>query len=381
MQRANFDRQTRNSGVELLKVIGIILVIVSHVVNTVSGIEAYSPYQDYIVDIGLATANIQILVLNMLRYSASIGNTIFFVCSAWYLLDSSKIKGRKILQMLMDVWIISVVFLIVVYVFRGGDIGIKLLIREIFPTTFGNNWYITCYLLFYPIHPFLNTVIYKIGKSTLLKATLVMLFLYVGMNYLYQGLFNSSALILWITIYFAIAYMKLYLADMSNDIKLNICVFMTGFLGNCGIAVLTNILGLHMSFFSDKLLYWNTNCSPFILLMVIGSFNIARNMDFKNKAINYVSGLSMLIYIIHENLLLRAYYRPMMWQYVYVNFGYDLILPWTFVIALIVFLFGLISSIVYKCTLQKLVTRAGDALYPKLCSGYGRIEKIVFKLH
>lgn len=375
------NKNTRNSSIELLKIIGVILIVINHVVQTLSSKNTNIPYHDYVVNLRLATTNIQYLILSMLRYSGALGNTIFFVCSAWYLLDNNKINKRKILQMLMDIWIISIVILIVVYVLRNGHIKVGMIREQILPTTFGNNWYMTCYLLFYPIHPFLNIIINKVEKSTLLKTTLVMLFLYMGINYLHKGHFYTSRLILWIVIYFAIAYMKLYLVDISNNFKLNVCIFLTGFIGNYGLIVLTNILGLHMNFFSNKLLHWNSNGSPFILLMAVGLFNIARNIHIESKAINYVSSLSLLIYIIHENMLLRRYYRPMLWQYVYVNMGYDFILLWTLVISLIVFLFGLVASMAYRHTIQKFVTRVGDMLYPKLCNGYSHIEKILFKLH
>lgn len=372
---------TRNSSIELLKVIGILLIVMSHVVQTLSGTNTDVSFQDYMVNVRLATTNIQYLILSMMHYGGFFGNTIFFVCSAWYLLDDRKMNKRKILQMLMDIWVISIIILVVVYILRSGHISATMIIRQIFPTTFTNNWYMTCYLLFYPIYPFLNLIIYKVEKSTLLKTTLVMLFLYMGINYLQGEHFFTSHLIVWIVLYFVIAYMKLYIVDMSNNFKLNVCILIIGLVGNYGIIVLTNILGLHMSIFSGELLHWNRNCSPFILLIVIGLFNIARNIHFDNKAINYVSRLSLFIYIIHENMLLRTYYRPMMWQYVYANIGYDYILLWAFVITLIIFLFGLLSSIVYKCTVQKVVTRIGDKLYPKLCSGYGYIEKILFHLH
>ncbi len=373
------EKNTRNSSIELLKIIGILLIVISHVVQTLHESNIYIDYKDYIINLCLATKNIQYLILSMLQYSGTIGNTIFFVCSAYFLLDSKKSNKRKILQMLMDIWIISVIIFIPVYILRRGDIGIKMIIHQLFPTLFGNNWYMTCYLLFYSIYPFLNIIIEKVNKLTLFRITLIMLFLYFGINFLHTGYFYISDFILWIGIYFTIAYMKLYLVDISNNIKLNIIIVLIGFIINYTIIGVTNILGLHFSFFSDKLFRWNRN-NPFILMMVIGFFNIVRNINFKNNIINYLSKLSMLIYIIHENMLLRIYYRPMLWEYVYVNYGYRYILVWTFILVIIVFLFGLILSIIYKCTIQKLVIKIGDILYPKLKSRYYKIENLLLKL-
>lgn len=372
-------KNTRNSSIELIKVIAIILIVISHVVQTLSDTNNYRPYQDYVVNLRMATTNIQFLILSILRYSGAIGNTIFFMCSAWYLLDSTKVNKRKILQMLMDIWCISVIFLIIVSAIRG-NIGFRMSFEQLFPTFYGNNWYMTCYLLFYPIHPYLNMIISNLKQETLLKLTMGMLILYFGLCFWQPGYLFENNLILWIVIYFTVAYIKYYLVDISNNRKINICLFLVGFIGNCGMILITNVCGLHIVSLNDRLLYWNTNGNPFILLMAIGLLNIARNVKIESKIINYVSQLSMLIYIIHENVLLRTYYRPMLWQYVYENIGYRYILFWTFCIVLIVFLFGLISSIVYKYTVQKCVIKIGDILYPLLARGYNRIEERLLRL-
>lgn len=371
----------RKSGIELLKIFGIILVVISHVIQTLHSSNSYISSTDYIVNLSVATTNVQHLILALLRYSGMLGNTIFFVCSAWFLLDSNKVNKKKLLQMLMDVWVISVSILIAVFIIRRGNISFKLLVEQLFPTTYENNWYITCYMLFYAVHPLLNSLLHDMPQKTLLKTTLVLIHLYVFINFVLPGQFFSSSIVLWITIYFAIAYIKFYLADLSNNTKLNLIMLGIGFAGNIGIVLLTNFLGLRIAPMRTWILRWNLNCSPFLILIAISLLNIARNVHFKNKAVNYISGLSLLIYVIHENELLRTYYRPMMWSYIYNRFGYDYILLWTLIMVLLVFSFGLIMGILYKCTIQKIVTRLRDRLYPVLQRLYRKIETRIFKLH
>ena len=371
----------RNSSIELLKVVGIILIVISHVVQTLHSNNDYVIANDYILDISMATRNIQQLILTILRYSGVLGNSIFFICSAWFLLDNDKVDKKKILHMLIDVWVISITILIAVYTIRSGNLEIKLIIQQILPTTFENNWYITCYLLFYPLHPFLNWLIKSMEQKTLLKSTLTLLFLYVCVNYVLPGHFFSSRIILWITIYFAIAYMKYYLVDLSSDVRFNILLVGIGFVGNIGIVCLTNFLGLRFEIFSDKLLRWNSNYSPFLLLMAVSMFNVARSIRFENNIVNYISSLSLLIYIFHENLLLRTFYRPQMWDYVYKHFGYEHILIWTFLLVVLVFSFGLITSIIYRNTMEKIVTIICDWLYPILQKIYKKIESTIMRFH
>lgn len=375
------SRKYRKSSIELLKIVGILLIVISHVVETLHVSNNYIAMNDFILDISTATTNIQYLILAIFQYSGSLGNSIFFVCSAWFLLDSDKSDAKKILHMLMDVWTVSIIILIVVYVIKCGAVPLELVIRQIFPTTFENNWYITCYLLFYPLHTFLNLIIKKIDQKTLLKITLVMLGLYVGVNFIISGSFFWSKLVLWVALYFAIAYMKYYLADIANKVSFNILVLGISCVGLIGLVCLTNFLGLHIEIFSLSLLKWKSNCNPFLILIAISMLNIARNVHFESKIVNYVSSLSLLIYIFHENQLLKIFYRPQMWSFVYHQFGYDYILIWMFILVVIVFLFGLIASIVYKHTIGKIVSIVCNRSFPALQRMYRKIEENILKLH
>ena len=93
IQEINETRKpTRNSGIELVKVIAILLIVCSHVVQTLGGGNS-----DYTIDLSTATTDWVRLLITMFRYSGALGNTLFFVCSAWFLLDSKQVSGQKIM--------------------------------------------------------------------------------------------------------------------------------------------------------------------------------------------------------------------------------------------------------------------------------------------
>ena len=104
----------RNSSIELLKIFGIFLIVINHVIQTLHEPNSNFVNNDYILNLDMATTNIQQLILSILRYSGSMGNMIFFICSAWFLLDNDKTNKKKLLQILMDVWVASVIILVVV---------------------------------------------------------------------------------------------------------------------------------------------------------------------------------------------------------------------------------------------------------------------------
>lgn len=371
----NIDRQTRDSGIELLKIFAIFVIVINHTVQSLTN-EAYNiPNNGFVIDISRATTNIQCILLLIFRHFGVLGNSVFFICSAWFLLKSKNWNKKKWLFMVIEIWVVSIVIFIITYIILHGNISIGIIISSLFPTTFGNNWYMTCYLLFYPIHPILNSIVNMMNRRQLFRSTLVMVFLYVFMNFINCSWFFSSAIILWITIYFAIAYMQKYLMSFVDNIRENIILFIIGVIGFIGIILITDICGLYSQVLSDKVMRWVNNCTPFLLAMSIAMFNIARNIHFKNRFINYISKLSLLIYIIHENIILRTYFRPAMWNYVYKRFGYSDVIQWVFIISFIIFIFGILCSILYVLTLQRFVNKVSGKLYEVVRIKYLLFEK------
>lgn len=371
----NIDRQTRDSGIELLKIFAIFVIVINHTVQSLTN-EAYNiPNNGFVIDISRATTNIQCILLQIFRHFGVLGNSVFFICSAWFLLKSKNWNKKKWLFMVIEIWVVSIVIFIITYIILHGNISIGIIISSLFPTTFGNNWYMTCYLLFYPIHPILNSIVNMMNQRQLFRSTLVMVFLYVFMNFINCSWLFSSAIILWITIYFAIAYMQKYLMSFVDNIRENIILFIIGVIGFIGIILITDICGLYSQVLSDKVMRWVNNCNPFLLAMSIAMFNIARNIHFKNRFINYISKLSLLIYIIHENIILRTYFRPAMWNYVYKRFGYSDVIQWVFIISFIIFIFGILCSILYVLTLQRFVNKVSGKLYEVVRIKYLLFEK------
>lgn len=380
-ERIDAQKTTRESGIELLKIIAIFLIVISHVVRTLCAGNSYISYQDYVLDLSAASTNLQYFLLVLFRHFGVLGNTVFFVSSAWFLLGSSQFKKRKWLFMLIEIWVISVIILIVTYIITGGNISGRVILKSLFPTLFAFNWYLTCYLLFYPIHPLLNTVIRSLDKRHLFRISAALFTLYCVFGFIDGSWFFPSLIILWITFYFVMAYIQLYLVDFSNDLKKNGLLFLIGLIGFVGLPALTNFLGLRISFLRNQMLRWSTNCNPFLIAMAIAMFNIARNIHFRSGAVNYIAGLSMLIYIIHENIILSNYFRPYIINAIYTKYGYDHIVLWVLFLSVGILLFGIVCSVLYDKTLRKLVRKLCDWLYPIIRKGYLLIEKCLLEFH
>lgn len=371
----------RNSGIELLKIIGILLIVISHVTQTIgSDFSSILGFNDYYVNLGQATSSMQTFFLIILRYSGTLGNTIFFVCSSWFLVEKKETNINKIWKMLLDVFVISIIWLFAMLIFyKPSDIGMKLIIKSIFPTFFQNNWYITNYILFCFIAPFLNIIIERIDQKMHLSIAIILFVCYLFFAFIYTFP-GDSYLSTWICIYFVISYFKLYCQKFCLSKKINISLICIGFIGTIMLISITNFVGLKIDFFSSKVLHWNKNNNFLNIFLAFGALNIFSKINKKSKIINYVSSLSMLIYIIHENILFRTIIRPRIWQYIYINFGYNYVLGWTCIYVATLFIASMIIAIVYKLSLQRLVYKFSDWSLRFIKSVYNYFYSLIFRL-
>ena len=94
----NKVKTPRKSGIELLKIIGMLLIVIYHVYCTVSGVHvSVEGLTDYVIKIE-STTNFSNIILRILSTFGPLGNAIFFACSAWFLLDKETSNKKKIIK-------------------------------------------------------------------------------------------------------------------------------------------------------------------------------------------------------------------------------------------------------------------------------------------
>ena len=102
-----------------------------------------------------------------------------------------------------------------------------------------------------------------------------------------------------------------------------------------------------------------------------GLFNLLRARPFVNARVNRCASLMLLVYLIHENLMLRAYIRPAVWDWVWATYGYSMLFGWIALFTVVLFVGALVCAFLYRGTLGKLVERLEpwvERLVRKVCS-------------
>lgn len=213
----------RQSGIELLKIIAMFLIVISHCAQSMIGSENFILSN---INIEQPTTDHTIFILYFFRHLGVLGNTVFLLSSVWFLVDNKNLKLNKIANMVLNVYVISVIFLLI-FLTMGVDIFVEDILKCLFPTTFSLNWYITCYLLLYSIYPLLNTVINKLTQKQHLAYNCVFFILYFLIGSIRES-FYVNELICFIIIYFIAAYIKKYNLKLISNQNVNLIFLFAG---------------------------------------------------------------------------------------------------------------------------------------------------------
>lgn len=254
-----------------------------------------------------------------------------------------------------------VIFAIVMAV-RRGNVERYLIEMSVLPILTNSNWFVSCYFLMYMAHPFLNKIINACEKKELMRLAIFMVWIYFVVNF-FKGSYFASGIIDWVTIYFVVAYFKRFHASFNDSKKANLILLFAGIICNTAFIVLSNFIKLKWDAYPYGLMSWNSGCNPFLIMIAFASLNLARRLNFKSALVNAISGLSLVIYVIHENAILRTYYRPLVWREIYVRFGYTHVIGWAILMSIVLFLASVAVSYLYSVTARKGVRFLIDKLY------------------
>lgn len=375
-------KKERESGIELYKVIAIFLIVLSHVIQTLTEPNyVLGIGEGTFINIATATTNLNVLLLAVFRICGALGNNMFFICSAWFLVNSKKMSLKKVVHMILDVWIINMIVLIALRSI-GVQLQISDTVKTFFPTTFANNWYITCYLLFYMIHPFLNRMLEQLSINEHLAFATILFVIYFIIPVLPLeeiNLFFANEFVIFLATYVIVSFIKIYKNEWTENLKSNKSILFVSIISYVVLILCVDFLGLRTNYFLNRLVRWNMNNSLFMFLIAFSSFNIMKKKEFINRTINYLSSLSLLVYIFHENLAFRRYFRPVIEFSILNRFGIEHAFICAVCMAVSLTILSFIISAIYKKCFTKIVSKLSSIISKNFLTLWKKYERLVIE--
>lgn len=368
----------RFSNVELLKCVAIIIILLSHSTpryEIIYPIDGFLPdnSSNSVVDVFSVSLDVKNIFLQFFTSLGQLGNSLFIICSSYFLIDSNSVKRKKIWFIVSSTVIISLLSFFIC-MGLGWQLNLKALFESVFPIATYNNWFVCCYLIFYMIHPLLNICINYLSKRRHLFIIIVGLYMFSIWNMMYPKAFLYFHLSQFIIIYFIVAYLKIY-CKMDNYSKSLLTVILL--IGGVGLLLHTYAVNyIHTYIFAIPI--EQNSLNPWVLIISFSGFYLFKQFHFHSKAINYLSSLSLLIYLIDENYVIRHTIKPLFWYNQY-NSGdmqiVNLIICVSFFTILSFIACSLLASI-YMFLYKRVINKCCDFFDAVLVNAYSRFEKI-----
>lgn len=232
-----------------------------------------------------------------------------------------QVKYKKIIILLATMFFYSWVILIFVYIFMPQLCSVKLMFNSLIPIFVGENWFVSCYIIFFAFVPFINKFLGMIDKKIYEKFLIVAFGFYIFLPFLRMQTFMKEAPILLFVLVYAIGgYLRLYFMEKitltyHKQYIRNTVFILTMILSSILMLEITAIF-VHKNILVTKATYISHLFDIPLAIMIFLSF--ATMKPFFNKYVNIVAGTVLGVYLLHENMFLRR----IIWDYIFPNVDY-----------------------------------------------------------
>lgn len=336
--------KTRESGIELLRIIAMLMVMFVHADFLAMG----APKSTDIVN-NVADASVRVWIQTLTMCCVD----IFVLISGWFSINP-KIKSISafLFQCLFFYFGIYIVLILLGHTSLSVK-GIKICI-----VATKLNWFIKSYLFLYILAPVLNTYVQQIDRKTqrnVLLAFYSMLFVYGWLFDATYEIANGCSTLSFIGLYLLARYIRLFqpkLVEMPRKRYLLINVFVVTFI--TVLYITPPYLGILNSTFLGNV--WISNVSPLIVLISVFFLLYFANLKFKSLFVNIVAASSFAAFLLHANPNISPWYLEKCKSW-HEEFG---ILGWGYISLFVIFLFALSVMIdqlrlcVWRCLSSKI---------------------------
>lgn len=298
----------RKSNFELLRILSMFLIVMFHTICH-GGALSNSKHETLS------------LVLNFLVL-ISLVHVNSYILTTGYFQSKKEFKQARVWSLINSNLFYRIIILIILTLTGYVSLSKLDILKEIFIINITEYWFIRVYLYLYCLSPFLNKLISSLDKK-MFKKLLMILFVILSILPFITGnlAFDNDGFTLYqfIFLYLLGAYFREYPIEKSYLFKhwskemirlICICVFI-------GCVILNFLLTqtslfmlgkneiidfISINFIDSSLAYSN----PIVIIQTLAYFFYFSTLDFKSKFINKVSSLSLGVYLIHDNQLLKS---------------------------------------------------------------------------
>ena len=296
MKVLNSKQKVRQSNFELLRIVAIFLVIVSHF-----NLYAFSSVK--VPD--LSSFNGTFFIMTIFSTGA-IGNLIFMILTGFFVSQKS-INYKRIIGLLLEMIFYSFAFLAVTIIIGKHNITESELRSSLLPFPFGN-WFVVYYIIFMMFAPFLNKLIAHLSKREHFSLVIVSI-IALSVMPIFVSVPSVSSFAMFFVGYILGSYIRKHVKTEFSLKFLLVSLFtlITAVIILTGIRYNEVIAKMAVPTIAQVGRFIINNNSVFVVLIALIVFLIFRRIKIKqSRLINVVGGSVLGVYLIHENIFGRG---------------------------------------------------------------------------
>lgn len=284
----------RDSNMELLRIVAMILVMVVHADFRALKIpQAVEFYDDtFRTVMRLAVGSLSVICVNT-----------FVLLSGWF---GIRFRRDRLLELLFQVFFFSMLGIIISILMGDGTLTRR--VSSLLLLGNGDYWFVKCYLLMYIFTPVMNSFVEHCTKSQFQ--------IFLILFYVFQSVYGFVGGAEWFRLgYSGISFMGLYL--LARYIRLypnrltafnkswDIFIYLVIAVLNTLICVVALSLGLNQKIVTHMYSY----VSPFVIMASVYFLLFFSKVNISyNKVINFIAASCFAIYLVHSNAWLAHHY-------------------------------------------------------------------------
>ena len=308
----------RNSALELLRIIAMVFIMATHF--SVHGIHHVLTPEALPAAIADNMSTWQMHLSNIMAWWGDFGNGIFIAISGYFMVDR-QVKARKIVLLAANMLLYAWVILALVKAFAPELCPEGAIAWNLVPMWVGENWFVSCYMLFFCFVPFYNKFLMGLKQREYLRFALLFFMAYTALPAMgYQNFMAGSKLLLFGMMYAMGGYLKRFCQErLACECHGRYAAYAWGlFCLTVCLAALTegNDIYFHVDDMMKKMVGYVFALQVVLVAMLLMAFGSMK--PFYSKGINKLAGATLGVYLIHDN----TFKRTIIWDRIQPNAEY-----------------------------------------------------------
>ncbi len=298
----------RNQGIDILKILSAFMIVLLH----------YLGYSD---NLRSATASSQSLfyISNLIEAFCICGVNVFVIVSCYINIRSMKTEASSGLGRALHAWtqtiFITIPLGIILLITRLADFAISDVAQSVFPFSARAYWFVSAFICFSLLVPFLNRIIAKIEVRSLAAITAILVVVYSFIPTLF-GFFgwkevqNGYSLAWFVTLYFCTALLIKSKFEEKLSCRVSMLIYLLSSLTVfASVVVLQKFgVGVYETYIISNYASVPVLIQSLALVNIFTHINVHIKGAVPTKLVSFAAEGTLLSYVIHMHPMLKQIY-------------------------------------------------------------------------